>query len=92
VKPIGCDASVETLMHQAPMTAGEYMDACIKQIDGFFGEGHAKANPVLLAAMIQASAQDFHTACMCQVISVLADGLNEIASAQDLPRPKRIQA
>jgi hypothetical protein len=52
-------ANAETLMRQAPMTADTYLRECVKSIDSQFGQGFAKANPAVLAAMLQASSMDF---------------------------------
>lgn len=60
-----------TLMRQASMTANEHMIHCVRYIDEKFGEGYAKGQPELLAAMIQASAQDYHTSCLTSVMQGL---------------------
>lgn len=64
--PEGTDvsASISTLQWQAPETVAAYMREAVKHIDNYFGDGYAKQNPALVAAFIQASAQDFHTAMM----------------------------
>ena len=58
------NARMETLLRQAPMTIADYMAHAVKYIDDAFGPGYAKENPALVGAVIQASAQDFHTATM----------------------------
>jgi hypothetical protein len=75
IRPDQIDASVDTLMRQAPMTASVYMAACIAEIDERLGEGYARANPALLAAMVQASALDFHTACTCNGLARLTEAV-----------------
>jgi hypothetical protein len=52
-------ASPETLMRQAPATVDLYLEAAVKTLDGMFGEGYAKANPVLVAAYIRSCVEDF---------------------------------
>lgn len=47
-------------MRQAGMTTAEYMRDAVESIDKQFGDGYAKANPVLVAAFIQAAAHDYH--------------------------------
>ena len=78
-------ADTATLMRQASMTANEHMLHCVRYIDEKFGEGYAKAHPELLAAMIQASAQDFHTTCsnavMQDQIGSVGMSLDSISSA-----------
>ena len=43
---------------QANETAISAMEACAAALDAKFGNGYAKANPQLLAAMVQSSALD----------------------------------
>lgn len=89
-------ANYETLMRQASMTADQYMKDCARYIDEQFGDGYAQNHPELLAAMIQASAQDFHTACMigatqdqsAQVagaIESLSSSVHQLSSRLDAP-------
>lgn len=60
--------SPETAMRQAHLTADEYMKACQDHIDRLFGKGYAQANPALLGAMVIASALDFHSAMVGEII------------------------
>lgn len=53
-------ASWETLMNQASHTAENYMRDAITTIDQMFGAGYAKGHPELVAAYMNAAAQDFH--------------------------------
>ncbi len=71
-------ADMNSLMHQAPQTAETYLINCRIAIDEQFGEGYAAKHPELLAAMIQASAQDFHTSCLC---AVLQDQVGSVSMA-----------
>lgn len=43
---------------QANATAISAMEACADALDARFGDGYARANPQLLAAMVQSSALD----------------------------------
>jgi hypothetical protein len=61
-------ADTNTLMRQAPHTAHAYLLDCARYLDQSFGEGYAAQHPELLAAMLQVSAQDFHTACLCSTL------------------------
>jgi hypothetical protein len=56
-------ADAQTLMRQASMTADTYLREVVKSIDEQFGAGFAKANPAVVAAMLQACTGDF-AACM----------------------------
>lgn len=52
-------ASWETLLEQSTYTGSTYLDAAIKQLDEQFGEGYAKANPVLINGVMQMMSNDF---------------------------------
>ncbi|MFV0299671.1 MAG: hypothetical protein ACK5IP_02100 [Paracoccus sp. (in: a-proteobacteria)] len=83
------------------MTAGEtaasytddFVDAAVAKLDATFGSGYAKANPVLVAGYIQASASNL-SAFMLAAANVPADGLADMFAAamedmeDDLPAPK----
>lgn len=54
------DGHKETLATEhAKMAAFDYLKRGITDIDERFGDGYAKANPVLLAAFIQACSLEF---------------------------------
>lgn len=87
-------ASYDTLMRQASMTVEDYMSAAIRSIDKKFGEGYAKANPVLVAAYINGCTKDFGTSALIVAIQeateviaeslrnqALADSTSEMATA-----------
>lgn len=61
------EADFDTLMRQASMTATDYLSAACTAIDDQFGEGHAKANPALVASFMQVAASDFNTSCTAKV-------------------------
>lgn len=46
-------------MHQASVTASNYMRQAVASIDEQFGDGYAKAHPELVAAVVQAASRDF---------------------------------
>ncbi|AZM96085.1 hypothetical protein [Vreelandella venusta] len=81
------DADFNTLMRQAPQTAYTYLVDCSRYLDEHFGEGYAEKHPELLAAMIRASAQDFHTSCVCSVMQdqevALRESLDEVSDSLD---------
>ena len=79
-------ASGTTLMRQAPMTAGEYMDAAVLEIDKKFGKGYAKAHPELVGAFIQTAALDFGASVIARAIQ---DGLEPLDNLSSFPEAMR---
>jgi hypothetical protein len=69
-------ANFHTLMRQASLTAADYMDAAVEQIDRKFGDGFSKRNPALVGAFMNASALDLAAAIIAQQVR---DGLEESA-------------
>lgn len=73
--------------------ADDFLDAAIAKIDASFGEGHAKANPALVAGYIQACASNLN-AFMTAAANVPADAMADMFSAMiedmedDKPAPK----
>lgn len=72
-------ADFDTLMHQAGMTAGVWLDAAIKAIDRIHGEGYAKKNPGLVSAFISASASDYGRAMDNLTAQITAESRREAA-------------
>lgn len=83
-------ASYDTLLRQASMTAAEYLDRAIDNIDNALGEGYAKKHPELIAAMIKTAAKDYGdstsgkihqqtTEALVEATSKLAESLASIA-------------
>lgn len=71
-------------MLDVTMTNGKAMDQAInwmrtasRELDERYGEGYAKANPQLIAAMVQAAATDQHF----QGVNALAEAVVEAAAA-----------
>lgn len=48
--------------------AANWLAQAERHIDERFGQGYAKANPALMAAMVQASAMDYHASWLGQAI------------------------
>lgn len=73
------------LMRQANMTASEYFDSAVRQIDKTFGVGHARNHPELVRALVDAAARDYETACANlrneAVVATLRDLSNAIRIA-----------
>ncbi len=71
----------------------EFVDAAVAKLDAVFGEGYARANPVLVAGYVQACASNLG-AFMTAAASVPADGLSDMFAAAfeemetDTPAPK----
>ena len=78
---LNISASAETLMRHAGYTAEEYMRAAIQTIDAEFGEGYAKANPLLVAAFMQTASADYAAASNHSAAQTIEDGLKAIAQA-----------
>ena len=57
---------------QANDTAVSAMETCAAALDAKFGAGYAKANPQLLAAMVQSSALDMAGQTLCAAAMTLA--------------------
>jgi len=53
------ETRADLLMRQASMTAHDYMQKAISDIDNLLGEGYAKEHPELIAAYMQTAALDF---------------------------------
>jgi hypothetical protein len=74
----GISASNETLLRQASMTATEYLDNAVQNIDERFGKGYAKAHPELIGAFMQTAAADLGGAVIARAIQ---DGFEGVAHA-----------
>ena len=75
--------SFDTIIRQASLTAEEYMRAAVSSIDEQFGNGFAKANPVLVAAFMNAAALDGAAMVQAKVNgAALQDLANEVGSLQ----------
>jgi hypothetical protein len=64
-------------MKQASMTADTYLTSAVECIDREMGKGFAKANPQLIAAFMQVTARDFHTAMMTKCLQELSTAISE---------------
>lgn len=62
---------------QANETAVIAMNTCVTALDARFGDGYAKANPQLLAAMVQSSALDMAGHALCAAAMTLASAWEE---------------
>lgn len=69
------EASNQTLLRQAPMTADEYLHSAIDHIDDRLGKGYAKQHPELIAAFMQTSAIDLGTAVIARAIETFSERL-----------------
>ena len=69
-------ADADTLMRQAPATADLYLRQVVTSIDDVFGDGYAKANPALVAAMVQACTVDFGAVMLSNSVDRLSDAIH----------------
>jgi hypothetical protein len=69
-------ADWDTLLRQASMTIHDYLIHGVRCIDDKFGEGYAARHPELLAAFIQAAAQDFHSSTMAKIAGEVSEQLS----------------
>ncbi len=63
-------------MRQGADTADVWLRSVVRSIDEVFGDGHARANPELVAAMLAASASDFRTTMLTASVDRLADAIH----------------
>jgi pyridoxine 5'-phosphate synthase PdxJ len=73
------EASNETLLRQASMTAHEYMNRAIDIIDGRFGDGYSATHSELVAAFMQTSALNLGAAIIARAIEGLSQTFSEMA-------------
>lgn len=75
------DATPDTLMRQATLTADLYLKAAIRSIDTAFGEiGFARKHPAMVASFMDICAQDFATGTQAVLVHRAID---QIGSALD---------
>jgi hypothetical protein len=65
------------LMRQASMTATEYLDAAIDNIDFRFGPGFSREHPELVVAFVQAAAADFGASIIARAIEGVIDTIDQ---------------
>jgi hypothetical protein len=70
-------------LRQAKETAGDYLVNAVRDIDGLFGKGYAKANPSLVAAFMQVAAADFAAAIISKAIGGAAEELARALASQE---------
>lgn len=63
-------------MRQGAETADLWLRKVVRSVDEVFGEGYARANPQVVAAMLAASASDFRTTTLTASIDRLADAIH----------------
>lgn len=61
-------AEPDTLMRQAPTTVELYLKEVIEMVDVNFGKGYARANPALVASLVETCAKDYSTAMLSACI------------------------
>jgi hypothetical protein len=68
-------ADFATLMRQAPMTAHDWMQQAVRDIDELFGEGYAKENPDLVGHYLMTCAIDYGSGVLSKCITDAIDGI-----------------
>jgi len=71
----------QTAMRQAWLTAGEYFDQAVDQIDTKFGDGYSEKHPELVAAFMSTAARDLETTCRLLGSQKIRSGLRDIAES-----------
>lgn len=71
-------ASFATILEQSPDVVDYHLSRAINSIDDHFGEGFAKQNPGLVAALITACVSEYNSTTQ---VKVYASALDNIASA-----------
>ena len=66
----------EVRMRQGAQTADLWLHEVVRSIDEVFGEGYARDNPQVVAAMLAASVSDFRTTMLTASIDRLADAIH----------------
>lgn len=72
------EASFDTILEQSSDVVDYHLSRAIRSIDEHFGEGFAKHNPGLVAALITASVSELNSTTQ---VKVYASALDDIASA-----------
>ena len=70
------EASNNSLLRQAPMTANEYILSAIDHIDQKLGKSYAKQHPELIGAFMHAAAMDFGAAVIARAIESITNSIN----------------
>jgi hypothetical protein len=62
----------------ASATAHDFLVEALRKVDSELGQGYAKANPVLVAAMVQAAAAALHASYLSVRIDDLSDQVGRL--------------
>lgn len=69
------DACLETIRVQAADAVEDYLARAVGCIDKQFGEGFAKKNPDLVAALVNASVAELNSSTQAKVYASALDGI-----------------
>lgn len=72
------DISYHEAMQQASQTVDDYLMEAIVFIDKHLGDGYAAKHPELLGLCVVATAVDFHTTTMTNVLFEIKDAIKTI--------------
>jgi hypothetical protein len=81
------DLTAQELMHQARLTAHDYMNSAHDCVEQIFGDGFCEKNPDaasrLIAGYMTTAAMDFGTAIIAQRLERLADTVSAISDGSE---------
>jgi hypothetical protein len=81
------DLTAQELMHQARLTAHDYMNSAHDCVEQTFGDGFCEKNPDaasrLIAGYMTTAAMDFGTAIIAQRLERLADTVSAISDGSE---------
>lgn len=69
------EACFETIRVQAADAVEDYLAMAVRSIDRQFGNGFAKSNPALVAALVNASVAEFNSSTQAKVYASALDGI-----------------
>ncbi|WP_425892665.1 hypothetical protein [Aeromonas veronii] len=69
------DASFDTIRVQAADVVDYYLNRAVHSIDDHFGQGFAKENPELVAALVSASVAEINSSTQAKVHASALDGI-----------------
>lgn len=71
-------ANADTLMEQAVLTASNYLDEAVRQIDAQFGKGYSREHPELVGVFMNVCAVEQDSSMS---VGAISDALDRIARA-----------
>lgn len=75
--------SDDAAVTQAGETIKQYLNQAREAIDEVFGSGYARHNPVLVAACVQAQAEDYKAVATTAPLYDISRSIDNLAAASD---------